>query len=126
MSVSVDDPNMVDWLAVEFVCGGTRMQLGEDSDTLSAAIQTIGYRLTVAQIAERCGTTERQVLRLLKRAGAENCPFCHRNLLIGADRILPYHSLSTGRTCRMSGYLITDLNRCAEVREDCRVVSRIR
>ncbi len=126
MSITVGDMRDVDWLAVEFVCGGTPMRLGDDRATLAAAVLAIGYHLTVDQIAERLGTNTRRVSRILDRHGAESCPLCGRNLLLHHDGTVPSHVHQSGHHCRMTGHLVTDTARRDQIRADSRSVARLR
>lgn len=121
MTASVD-LERVDWLAVEFVCNGTPMWLGNDSATLKAAILSIGYMVTCPQIAERCGTNTRRISRVLYDAGATRCPWCKRYVMCD-DVVLPPHvqnSSGYAQKCRMSGYRADDDERIAEIRSDSR------
>ena len=120
MTVSVGEPDEVDWLAVEFVCGGTPMRLGDHAATLQAAVLSIGYQLTVEQIAERLGTTTRRVLRILERNGSKRCPNCKRGLVLRPGDVIPPHVIHHGprHECRMSGYHYYDTARLAEIRGD--------
>lgn len=126
MTATMDDLDRVDWLAVEFVCGGTRMRLGDDKATATAAILSIGYHLTVDQIAERIDITARQVLRILIKYGAANCPFCTRRLLIPHDGVVPSHVRDPDRWCPMSGYPVTDTARAEQIRSDRQAIKRYR
>lgn len=121
MTASVDGTDRVDWLAVEIVCTGTRMRLAGDPATLAAAIRAIGHDLTMEQIAERLGTTTRQVQRVLEESGAIHCPSCRRSVLL-QDEIVPRHVNANGFRCRMSGYPVTDSERVRQIRADRRQI----
>jgi hypothetical protein len=114
----------VDWLAVEFVCNGTPMRLGDDRATLEAAVLTIGFQLTVKQIAERCGTHTCRVSRILNDHGAVQCLICRRNLLC-TNGITPEHVGSNGLRCGMSGYQIGDAARAGLIRAANRKMARL-
>ena len=107
----------VDWLAVEFVCNGTPMRLGDDAVTLRTAILQLGWMLTCAEIANRCGTSTRRVSRMLEREGATICPFCGRYVMCD-DGVLPRHIIQTMVVCRMSGHPADDLERARMIRRD--------
>ncbi|AVO21750.1 hypothetical protein SEA_GODPHATHER_48 [Mycobacterium phage GodPhather] len=98
----------VDWLAVEFVCNGTPMDLSHDKVTLAAAIVKIGSGLPVPVIAERLGTTERQIGRVLEKHGAKKCPACIRWVMCD-DGVLPPHVNSrSGYRCKQTGLRYDD------------------
>lgn len=122
------DVDEVDWLAVEFVCSGTPMRLGDNAATLSAAVLAIGYDLTVEQTAERLGTTTRRVLRILDRHGAKVCPNCKRRLVLRPGDVVPPHLIHHGprHECRMSGYHFDDSARLAEIRSDSQTIGKLR
>ena len=113
----------VDWLAVEFVCGGTPMRIGKDQETLTAAVLAIGYRLGVDVIAERCGTSARQVSRILEANGAGSCPCCKRRLML-QDGMVPGHVNNLGVDCRMAGHHVSDAAWLAAIRSDRRVMKK--
>lgn len=115
----------IDWLVVEFVCNGTPMNLRDDRATLEAVILQIGHRLTVQQIAERCGTHPKRVSTVLREHGAQLCPICARYLLC-PDGITPRHSLSNELRCEMSGYPIRDIVRAGLIRSTNRKLVRQR
>ncbi|APD19277.1 hypothetical protein PQB71_gp47 [Mycobacterium phage Taptic] len=102
------DVAAVDWLAVEFVCNGTPMDLSRDKVTLAAAIVKIGSLLPVPVIAERLGTTERQIGRVLEKHGAKKCPACIRWVMCD-DGVLPPHVNSrSGYRCKQTGLRYDD------------------
>lgn len=112
------DTDRVDWLAVEFVCNGTRMRLGKDKATLRAAVLRMPYSITMEETADRLGVITRRCQRILEDAGAEKCPSCRRLMLIPADRIVPLHLNGTGLRCRMGGFHMDDAARAAAIRRD--------
>ncbi len=69
------DMSMVDELAVEFACNGTRMHLNLD-ERVVAARRMCGTQPN-AVIAERIGSPYlEEVFRILKASGAVSCPRC--------------------------------------------------
>lgn len=114
MTVDVETDG-VDWLAVEFVCNGTPMSLGDDPATLRAAVLAVGYRSTPWQIAERLGTNTRRVMRILEKAGGVCCLLCSRRVICD-DGVLPWHVKGDGNPCRMAGFRADDVERCRLIR----------
>lgn len=120
---AVHDIDAVDWLAVDVIRTGTPMRLGDDVPTMTAALATVGYDVTPDQLAERMGTTTRQIARILtKRLGAKHCPSCRRCLIIPEDGIVPRHVNCNGRYCRMAGHHISDTGRVNTIRRERRVL----
>lgn len=114
----------IDWLAVEFVCNGTPMNLHDDPPTLEAAILQIGHGLTVQQISERCGTHRKRVSTVLREHGARKCLICARYLL-SENGITPRHCLPNRVTCEMSGFPIGDTVRAGLIRSTNRKLLRL-
>lgn len=118
------DIDQVDWLAVKFVCEGTPMRLSGDVPTMAAVLARIGYDLPVDQLAERMGTTVRQIGRILTtKLGAKHCPLCRRCLILDGD-VAPRHVNSNNRVCRMSGYSVHDQQRIAAILHDRAVIGK--
>lgn len=113
MTAALQDVDEVDWLAVEFVCNGTPMRL--EGDTLVAAVLAIGQRMTVADIAHRCGAHKKLVAQIVKDNGGIGCPLCQRTILHD-DGVLRPHISSTGMNCGMSGYHHANVEQLARIR----------
>lgn len=121
---AVCQESVVDWLAVEFVCNGSKMRLSTDQATLEAAILTIGHMVPAKEIAARCGTHPKTVSIVLRIHGAKQCLLCTRYLLC-PEGIAPRHVASTGLECEMGGFRINDVERAELIRATNRKLARL-
>lgn len=120
------DPDFVDWRSIEFVRNGTPMNLSLHAPTLRAAVLTIGYMLTVREIAALCGTFDERIARIVKREPtAQRCPYCYRYLIPLAHGVAPKHVKAKHVTCGMSGYWIGDLERRDRLRAESKALGRM-
>lgn len=68
------DPSMVDELAVQFACEGTRMDLNRDSQVV--AVMLMLGKHTTSEIARRIGTYPEHVGRIARALDTVKCPMC--------------------------------------------------
>jgi hypothetical protein len=83
------DMNNVDELAVEFACQGTPMPLNRDEITV-AAQRMIG-KCSSTEIARRCCTLDRTIVRILSALGAQQCPHCRQLVIIDDAGVVSKH-----------------------------------
>lgn len=101
------DMGNVDQLAVDFACNGTAMKLNRDERRYVVA--RIGGRYPSDEIARRCCTYEREVLRDMEKFGAVSCPVCKRFAYLTVEGVFSRHVDSLGvKTCPMTGHVIND------------------
>jgi hypothetical protein len=103
------DMDRVDELAVDFVRQGTRMALNPDERVYATRLM-LG-RVQAQEIARRCCTYEREILRIAVALGAKPCPLC-RGLSWVADGTVGRHfNFQHGplkELCAMSGQAFDD------------------
>lgn len=90
----------VDMVAVEFVCNGTSLPLNRDEMTVGARLM-VG-KCSSTEMARRCRTDDRTILRILRGLGAKQCPEC-RQLVFIADAFISRHiDFRWGDLCELS------------------------
>lgn len=82
------DWHNVDDLAVEFACNGTVMPLNRDEITV-AATRMAGL-VSSTEVARRCRTDDRTIVRILHALGARQCPTCYQ-LVFQPDGVIARH-----------------------------------
>lgn len=82
------DPRNVDKLAVEFACNGTPMRLNRDEVTV-AATRMVG-KCSSAEVARRCCTDDRTIVRILHALGAQQCPHCFQLVFVTDGMVQPH------------------------------------
>jgi hypothetical protein len=78
----------IDELAVEFACNGTVMPLNRDEITVAA--QRMAGKCSSSEIARRCRTDDRTIVRILHALGAKQCPVCCQ-LVFQPDGVVADH-----------------------------------
>lgn len=121
------DSDYIDWLDVEFVCQGTTIT-GLTSLEQRMVVRRVRHRmrtlddwwnspatptkLTAETLAQRMGTSERQIQRIcadLPAGDRRRCPVCNQDMWLLTDGVVERHPDGLMRDCRMSGQLLHGL-----------------
>lgn len=129
----------IDWLAVDMVCQGVKMDLTADEKRmvirrLSAKMLTYrenrddywspktAAKITAGQVAERMHATERTVWRYhgqLPPAEQRDCPVCREPMWVRlCDNVVEPHPDRIFEQCPMSGERLGVLRGLASIRPD--------